>query len=58
MDPNDFIEAIRAQRTEALDSAANWFSKFMAEKKRADDLQKKLDEIKDREKAKTKVRPA
>ena len=43
---NDFIEAIRAQRTEALDSAANWFSKFMAEKKRSDDLQAQLDKMK------------
>ena len=43
---NDFIEAIRAQRTEALDSAANWFAKFMAEKKRAEDLQAQLDKLK------------
>ena len=45
-DAADFIEAIRAQRTEALDSAANWFAKFMVEKRRADDLQNQLNKLK------------
>lgn len=43
---NDFIEAIRAQRTEHADSAAKWFAAYMAEKSRADKLQAEVDELK------------
>ncbi len=41
----DMIEGFRAQRAEALDKAVEWFARYMAEKRRADDLQKKLGEM-------------
>jgi len=38
----DFIEAIRAQRTEALDQSASWFTKFVAASKRIAELEAEL----------------
>lgn len=42
---NDFIEAIRAQRTEALDGQARWFAQYVAEKQRADKLDTRVKEL-------------
>lgn len=41
----NFIEAIRAQRTEAQDASANWFAKFMVEKTRADKAEARVKEL-------------
>ncbi len=38
-----FVEAIRAQRTEALDNGAQWFAKFVAAKERIKELEEKYE---------------
>ena len=43
---NDFIEALRAQRTEALDAQAQWFAKFCASQKRVKELEAELAKFK------------
>lgn len=45
-DIDSFIEAIRAQRTENADASAKWFSMYMAEKKRREELEAELAKLK------------
>ena len=40
-----FIEAIRAQRTEAMDAGAKWFAQFVAAQERIKELEAKVTEL-------------
>ena len=40
-----FVEAIRAQRTEALDNGAKWFAQFVSAQGRIKELEAKVKEL-------------
>lgn len=40
-----FVEAIRAQRTEALDNGAKWFAQFVAAQEKIKELEAKEKDI-------------
>jgi hypothetical protein len=42
---NAFVEAIRAQRTEALDAGARWFAAHVAGQERIKELEAKVKEL-------------
>ena len=53
-----FIEAIRAQRTEAMDASAKWFAQFVAASERIKELEAKVSALTPKEPAKLEADPA
>ena len=53
-----FIEAIRAQRTEAMDASAKWFAQFVAASERIKELESKVKELTPAEPPKLEAVPA
>ena len=51
----NFIEALRAQRTENADASANWFAKMMVEKTRSDKAEARVKELEEKYEPKPKL---